>query len=260
MSARTRTDWILWGCVGCALVGTAHSEWSLAVSVGAHPWIAAAVPGALDLYVLRALRVHRDVFLAVLAMVAANVSWYLVHSGDLPVDWPLRSAVGALAPLVLWRVHSLKYTRTRKELLWGAEAGAGSAPDERSAPECEYGPECDLEGCTSRHPLPKPVWHSAPGYVPAEWSAPAPHLKAVPDLAPAFDPVSAVHSFPDVVHLESSALHPGDEVHLAGAQEYLDHCALTDTEPSVRGLKNALKVGQDRAGRIMKHLQSQEES
>src|SRR5688572_2029148 len=70
VSAGTRDDWILWGAVGCALVGTAHSEWSLAVAVGAHPWVATVVPGALDLYVVRALRMHRDVFLAVLAMVA----------------------------------------------------------------------------------------------------------------------------------------------------------------------------------------------
>jgi len=129
VSAIKSTDTILWGALGCALVGTAHSEWSLAVSVGAHPWIAAAVPGALDLYVIRALQVRRDVFLSVLAMVAANVAWYLVHSGDLPVDWPLRSAVGAVAPLVVWRVHALKYTRTRQELLWGLEAGAESAPE-----------------------------------------------------------------------------------------------------------------------------------
>lgn len=130
-------DWLLWGAVGCALVGTAHSEWSLAVSVGAHPWIAAAVPGALDLYVVRALRVGRNVFVAVLAMVAANVAWYLVHSGDLPVDWPLRSAVGALTPLVLWRVYLLKYTRTRKELLLGVPAGAltETGPGAVSAPE-----------------------------------------------------------------------------------------------------------------------------
>jgi len=279
VSAGTRDDWILWGAVGCALVGTAHSEWSLAVAVGAHPWVATVVPGALDLYVVRALRMHRDVFLAVLAMVAANVSWYLVHAGDLPMGWPLRSAVGAVAPLVLWRVHSLKYTRNRAELLEGLPAGAVSAPEKYTAPEtapvysgalrdpgfdpsaCTHGGFCRDANGVQCIPCPEPEPDEcAPEYVPADWSAdPVPYLRAVPDPAPAFDSVSAVHSFPDVVHLKPSALQPGDEVHLPGAQEYLDNCALIDAEPSVRGMKNALKVGQTRADRLLKHLQHEEE-
>jgi hypothetical protein len=281
--------------------------------MGAHPWVALAVPGALDLYVIRALQVRRDVFVAVLAMVAANVTWYLVHSGDLPIEWWLRGAVAAIAPLVVWRVHSLKYTAPAPDLRNeepSADAGAVSAPEEYTAPapECthvmcqEYrtcqvtpdalaemaaalagapAPECPLSEpflmdldheCSEcgqlwgAHPevLRKRAEHAAkydaPEYVPADWSAdPVPYLRAVPALAPDFDPVSAVHSFPDVVHLKPSALRPGDEMHLAGAQEYLDNCALTDTEPSVRGLRKAIKVGQDRADRLMEHLQHEEE-
>ena len=130
MSARTWTeknDPILWGALGCALVGTAHAEYTLALAAGANWFVAGAVPGALDLYVVRALQQGRDVFLAVLVMVAANVASYLVHSGDVPVDWRLRSAVGALAPLILWRVYSLRRGRTR-------DAGAGSAPAPEDVP------------------------------------------------------------------------------------------------------------------------------
>jgi hypothetical protein len=266
-------DWVLWGALGCALVGTAHSEWSLAVSIGAHPWIAAAVPGALDLYVIRALQLRRDVFLAVLAMVAANVAWYLVHSGDLPIGWQLRSAVAAVAPLVVWRVHSLKHTRTRAELLWDTEAGAVSAPASAvadapapvlNAPEvraligeCAGDDECTCEWCA---PPTECGESGAPDYVPFDWSAsPGVHLKAVPDLPPAFDPVSAAHSFPDVVHLPASApLKDGDAAHLPGAREYLDNCAKTDTDPSARGLASALRVGQARAGRLLRHLTEEE--
>ena len=55
------------------------------------------------------------------------------------------------------------------------------------------------------------------------------------------------------------ALKDDDWPHLPGAQEYLDNCALTDTEPSVRGLRRTLKasgrgIGQDRAERLMNHL------
>lgn len=255
-----RHDWLLWGAVGCALVGTAHSEWSLAVSVGAHPWIAAAVPGALDLYVVRALRVGRDVFVAVLAMVAANVAWYLVHSGDLPVDWPLRSAVGALAPLVLWRVYSLKYTRTCKELLWGVPPPArGTEPgtDAGAVKAPEYDPGAPLDPPAVLEPLgvhPDPV----PEYVLAEWSeqqakkerrrgdSPVPYLTPVPDL-----PTEEVH--PSAAR--TGALLTGDLAYLDAAAEYMADA----DKPSARGLRAHLKsvgcgVGQDRAGRLYKHL------
>jgi len=308
VSAPRVQDPILWGALGCALIGTAHSEWSLAVSVGAHPWIASAVPGALDLYVLRALQVRRDVFLAVLAMVAANVAWYLVHSGDLPVGWQLRSAVAAVAPLVVWRVHSLKHSRNRSELREDA-AGAVSAPADAVpsavaypvAEGCTHNGFCrDANGvqcipCPEPAPASAPVWtpgyhldgcdgvhapggpsecirragelsaagapsECTPDYVPFDWTkSSGPHLKAVPDLPPAFDPVSAVHSFPDVVHLTADApLEPGDEVHLPGGREYLDNCAKGDREPSARDLAKAIKVSQKKAGRILKHLQRED--
>lgn len=123
VSTRTRNDWILWGALGCTLVGTAHAEYTLATATGVHWFVAASVPGALDLYVIRALQVHRDVLAAVLAMVAINVASHLVTAGVLPVHWGLISAVGALAPLVLWRIH----------FLWRAGAlhsEASSAPGE----------------------------------------------------------------------------------------------------------------------------------
>lgn len=293
MSARTRTDWILAGATGCALVSTAYSEWNLAVSMGAHPWVALAVPGALDLYVLRALQVHRDVLLAVLAMVSANVAWYLVHSGDLTVNWQLRSAVGALAPLVLWRVHSLKYTRTRQELLWGLsagqETGAGSAPvPVASAPA--LGPE-----------------YTAPDHVPASWmdeeypetypSAPAlvtgcawkhdecahsdgectvfgswkpgapvleePNASALVSECALEEPSAPalLRALPDLppeyapsaVH-STPPLNDSDWDYVPGAQEYVDNCAKAGSTPSVRGLMADLHVGQTRAERLLTHL------
>lgn len=123
---RVPKDYVLWGALGCVLVGTAHAEYTLTVATGVHPWVAASVPGALDLYVIRALQVRRDVFLAVLAMVGVNVVSHLVTAGVLAMDWRIVSAVGALAPLILWRIHSLWYlrSRTRSEVLWDAPAPA----------------------------------------------------------------------------------------------------------------------------------------
>lgn len=318
MSARTRKDWILWGALGCALVGTAHAEYTLATAAHFHPWVAVVVPGALDLYVVRALQQRRDVFVAVLAMVAANVAAHLIQAGVLAVNWQVIAAVGAVAPLIVWRVYSLKYTRTRKELLWGLKPGAMSAP--APAPHSEpYPDEVQV------HPV-APDWNEvarvrwvemglgAPDHVPADWmeeeypetypSAPAPCLLSEPFLRPlddlcsecggrwgdhpgvqnkraahllkypeykdpsaeginwdrVTDLASAPHlrSVPDLpaeyapgaVHSESP-LTESDLTFLPGAQEYVDQAGKS---ASVRGLKKALSIGQDRAERLLTHL------
>lgn len=283
-----RRDVILWGALGCALIGTAHSEWSLAVAVGSNEYVAASVPGALDLYVLRALQQGRDVFVAVLAMVAANIAWYLVHSGDLPVGWELRSAVAAVAPLIVWRVHSLKYTRTRDELLWGTppparstgtstDAGAVSAPESTvlPCPKCARGahphpitapcPDCECGdwayssaeyvGTYGYVPLRHAVLadECAPEYVPTEWTdSPVPYLRSVPE--PEYVP-DVVHLFPTRRSTDTEyVLTDADRAYLPGAQEYLDNCARTEDDPSVRGLMKALKVGQKRATTLLAHL------
>lgn len=322
VSTRTGKDWILWGALGCALVATAHAEYTLAIEAHFNKYVALAVPGALDLYVIRALQERRDVFVAVLAMVAANVASHLIVAGVLPVGWPVVSAVGAVAPLVVWRVYSLKYTRTRQELLWGLEAGTGpedagavSAPGgddhapARTCPECgdlwdqvhENWSDDPADPCPVKaHPVeddpiryfdpicgrsPQPgarltdpcpdcthLWAvhrtpqvpAVPDHVPGDWmdeeypethpSAPAPvsylpqrvHLEAVPDLKPLPDlpdeyAAGAVHS---------DVLKDSDYEFLGKATRYLDDVA----NPTVRGMKTALGIGQERAERLLAHL------
>lgn len=106
-AAQTGRDLLKWTAAGFALVATATAEYELARAIGMNEWVAAAVPGALDAYVVRALRAHREVLTAVLAMVAVNAASHLVTAGVLKVEWPLITAVSAIAPLVLWRVHAL---------------------------------------------------------------------------------------------------------------------------------------------------------
>jgi hypothetical protein len=101
------TDYLKWAALIAALVATASAEYELARAVGFNEWVAAAVPGALDIYTVRALRAHRDVLAAVAAMIGVNAASHLVTAGLLPVNVPLVVAVAAIAPLVLWRVHSL---------------------------------------------------------------------------------------------------------------------------------------------------------
>ncbi|MFF7840394.1 hypothetical protein ACFZC6_16440 [Streptomyces ossamyceticus] len=100
-------DYLKWGALVAALVATASAEYELARAVGFNEWVAAAVPAALDLYTVRALRAHKEVLAAVAAMILVNAASHLVTTGLLPVNVWLVVAVAAIAPLVLWRVHSL---------------------------------------------------------------------------------------------------------------------------------------------------------
>ncbi|SFD12565.1 hypothetical protein [Streptomyces aidingensis] len=101
-------DWLGWAALGAAIVVTASAEYQLARACGFGPIVAAGVPAALDIYAVRALRAHRDVFAVVLAMIGVNAAAHLVAAGLIPVTWHLVTAVSAIAPLVLWRVHALR--------------------------------------------------------------------------------------------------------------------------------------------------------
>lgn len=243
MSTRTRRDYILWGALGCALVSTAHAEYTLATAAHFNKYVALAVPGALDLYVVRALQQRRDVFVAVLAMVAANVASHLITGGVLEVRWPVIAAVGAVAPLIVWRVYSLKYTRTRQELLWGTEAGSVSEP-------------ALVDECTPSAPE-----HGAPDTVPewmhAEYPASAPALFA-PGVQGYLESALGLHSVPALPpEYVSSAeeLSSNDRTYLPLAREYL---AVAQPVPSVRGLMKYAKVGQKRAGLLLDYLEAEE--
>lgn len=310
---------ILAGALAAALVGTAHAEYTLATATGVNEYVALAVPAALDLYVIQALRVHRDVATAVLVMVAANVVSHLLVAGLYPSGhgWQVgvTAAVGALAPGIVWRVHSLERTRNRTELLWGVQAGAVKAPEMQPAPdECEItstsvhpeydGPEWTeardaegaligysapgavsawtpgyhLDGCDGMHEYEGPDicldravelelasegasevvpvapaleydWFKAhpsvPDSVPADWSAaeyghpdaPVPYLAAVPDLPAETDAAHSDH------------LTDADWAYLPDATEYVGR-----GNPTVRGMQDALSVGQARATRLLRHL------
>lgn len=102
-----KKDLLSWGAFGAALVGTASAEYTLAVDCGFSPWVAWCVPVALDLYVVRALQVRRDVAAVVVAMIVVNAISHLVSSGLLQASVPVVVGVSAIAPLVLWRIHGL---------------------------------------------------------------------------------------------------------------------------------------------------------
>ena len=150
-------DLLKWTAAGFALAATATAEYEIAREIGMNQWIAAAVPGALDAYVVRALRTHREVLTSVVAMVGVNAASHLVTAGILPVEWPLITAVSAIAPLVLWRVHALGTPgQWRARKLWDLSTdehdavlastepehtGHGRAPDNPEPPGTREHPE-----------------------------------------------------------------------------------------------------------------------
>ena len=242
--------YLLWGALGCTLVGTAHAEYTLATAVGVQDFVAGAVPGALDLYVIQALRVHRDVLSAVVVMVAANVASALVHAGVLPVEWPLISAVGALAPLLLWRIH----------FLW--RSGAGAEAREKVQ---EVHPQVQEE-VHSGAPAPEddtlwlPPWLTgAPGGAgpvpahPSEVSAPgAPAPETVPAVPEVHPHLSSVPALPK--GFEYSDTVPTTEQFAAGRQLYRDTVELTGKPPGQRAIKAACRCNQDTAKKILEGL------
>lgn len=286
VSTRTRKDWILWAQLGCALVVTFHAEYTLALAAGVNEYVALAVPGALDLYVIRALQKHRDVFAAVLVMVLANVASHLVSAGLIPVGWAVYSAVGGTVPLLLWRGHALRQETAGQGVVstsvpvdeYAAGTDTGTPyPDEVQVHPLEYAPGYEpgtlrvhLPGCPATHPDNALCSeYVAPDHVPAAWVRPnrfmtpdeyaeyetewltgygeektgtVPYLTPVPDL-PAEYETGTVHS--------DSPLIDSDWEYVDRAKEYV-----AGTErPTVKGIRDALGIGQARAQRLLEHLE-----
>lgn len=126
-----KTHPLEWAALACSIVALSYTEWSLAVAAGAHPVVAVAVPGALDIYAVRAMRVRRHVPVVVLAMVGVNALSYLVHAGVVPVTWPVLIIVSAIAPLVFWAVHVLGHGEHVPDLAERRVRKLWDVPDDR---------------------------------------------------------------------------------------------------------------------------------
>ncbi|MFJ3024108.1 hypothetical protein ACIPH4_24650 [Streptomyces tendae] len=246
-----KNDYLKWGALVAALVATASAEYELARAVGFNQWVAAAVPGALDIYTVRALRAHRDVLAAVAALIAVNAASHLVTTGLLPVNVWLVVAVAAIAPLVLWRVHRL------------ADAPETEPSD---APE-EYAPEPESEPVPA---VPEPA-RPVPAAVPAGArllpivARPAPaetalvpaaeYTRVRAEVHAEYVPETRVGAVPDWTVTGDYAapaedLPPLTEYGLGLAAEQFKEELLAGDLPSIRAIKAGLSVGQSRAKEI----------
>lgn len=165
-----KRDPLLWAALFAALVVTASAEYELARACGFGSVVAGAVPAALDVYAVRALRARRDVAAVVLAMIAVNALSHLVSAELLDVSVPLVVAVSAIAPLVLWRVHALR------------EGEKGLRTVETPAPVPPSGSAGTAE------PVPVPPGGSAP--LPAPATAAVEPATAAPGSRPPATPVA----------------------------------------------------------------------
>lgn len=145
-----KRDTLAWGALAMAIIGTASAEYGLADAAG---WgrVAFALPGCLDIYVIRALRAHRDMAAAVVAMILVNAVAHLISARLLPVSVPVVVGVSAIAPLVLWRVHALREVEPEAEAEpmdahFRAAAELTETPDEPQVFQTEQpGEEVTLE-------------------------------------------------------------------------------------------------------------------
>lgn len=284
-------DWLGAAATVFALAVTFNAEYEIAIAVHIHPLVAYAVPGALDVYVLRALQVKRDVFLTVLAMVAVNAASHLVGAGVLAVSPALIVAVSAIAPLVLWRAHVLRHAASTKPRRWWRRSTVQAVPP---VPEhvLDVCPTCSTE-----HGLVCPAQPIVPGF--EEHAAQAVDVASTDTVnVPERDDMEQIrrawagkHAVPDewdgevVLNIESDGtpfpapediVYPGEygastqarvlslvpplpagfeHVLADGDKEFLDRARELST-PTIRALKE-LGMGNDRARRIKQYLETE---
>ena len=110
---QTIDDWSPRVALGATILLTASGEYELATLAGWHPGLAWGLPLAIDVYVIQAMRRHRDVFLALTLMVVANAVFHLADAGlfgmrsDDEPEWWLIASVAAIAPWVMLRIHAI---------------------------------------------------------------------------------------------------------------------------------------------------------
>ncbi|MGV9941224.1 transfer protein spdA [Streptomyces sp. NPDC003401] len=118
-------------------------ERDLALAHGVPVAVAPAVPIAIDLFVIWAVRVGRDIPLAVSVAVAANVAGVLTTEPLSAVNTWVAAGLHAIFPVSLWRMHRAdSATRTRKSL--PDMATANDRTEVANGPQADSWPDADL--------------------------------------------------------------------------------------------------------------------
>ncbi|MGC2997544.1 transfer protein spdA [Streptomyces sp. G35A] len=105
MSRLSFTDLVRYAALAAAMVISFAVERDLALSHGVPVSVAPAVPVAIDLFLVWAVRSRRDIALAVSVAVAANVAGVLTTESLSAVGTWVSAGLHAVFPLTVWRMH-----------------------------------------------------------------------------------------------------------------------------------------------------------
>ncbi|MGW1187524.1 transfer protein spdA [Streptomyces sp. NPDC002559] len=99
------TDLVRYAALAAAMVISFATQRDLALSHGVPASVAPAVPVAIDLFMIWAVRSARDVALSVAAAVSANVAGVLTAESLSAVGTWVSAGLHAVFPLTVWRMH-----------------------------------------------------------------------------------------------------------------------------------------------------------
>ncbi|MGW5530242.1 hypothetical protein [Streptomyces xanthochromogenes] len=235
--------------LAAVIVVTASAEYELARVCGFGQYVAAAVPGALDIYAVKALRARRDVAAVVVALIVVNALSHLVSAGLLPVSVSLVVAVSAIAPLVMWRVHALRATEPVPDLAdtQGYTPGYVSvtplpAPSTRHVGPFQKAPKSSPPFTSVVTAYPRPELEGNGGRGGDGYASDTP-LERVSEPVPD----------PEASDAPTEPYEPGDELIERARKEFADVLDEGRT-PSIRQLRDTYSIGQPRAQLIQQQL------
>ncbi|MDX2804853.1 DUF2637 domain-containing protein [Streptomyces scabiei] len=137
------TDVVRYLALAAAMLISYATQRDLALAHGVPESVAPAVPVAIDLFMVWAVRSRRDIALAVSVAVSANVAGVLTTEDLSAVGTWVAAGLHAVFPLTVWRMHRAESPERPSERLSGtpAEPETSTAPEER--PESVW-PSADL--------------------------------------------------------------------------------------------------------------------
>ncbi|WP_432098601.1 transfer protein spdA [Streptomyces sp. WAC 04229] len=121
------TDLVRYAALAAAMLISYATQRDLALAHGVPESVAPAVPVAIDLFMVWAVRSRRDIALAVSVAVAANVAGVLTTESLSAVGTWVSAGLHAVFPLTVWRMHrsepeALPTTpQTRTESAWPSD-------------------------------------------------------------------------------------------------------------------------------------------
>ncbi|MGV9322465.1 transfer protein spdA [Streptomyces sp. NPDC003660] len=134
------TNVVRYAALAAAMVISFAVERDLALSHGVPATVAPAVPVAIDLFMIWAVRSSRDVALAVAVAVAANVAGVLTTESLSAINTWVSAGLHAVFPLTVWRMHRVERST---EILTDTPAGKESNRP-AIAPQNGVWPDADL--------------------------------------------------------------------------------------------------------------------